>query len=54
MSQNAYTRFTENGSTSVELMPLHDFNATQSVHSECGVTLYPQVAAWFDSVRKGE
>ena len=54
MSENAYARFTENGSTSVELMPTHDFNATQSVHSECAPTIYPQVAAWFDSIRKGE
>ncbi len=55
MSEIAYEKFVAQGSTSVELMPSHynDKNVT-SVHSECGTTLYPQVAAWFDSVRKGK
>ena len=58
MSELAHASFVALGSTSVTLKPIESVESNASnptqVHGNCAGVIYPQVAAWFDAVRKGE
>ncbi len=58
MSQLAYQSFTQQGSTTVELVPIEGVTADPSkhetVHGDCAQAAYSQVIPWFDKIRKGE
>ncbi len=58
MSQLAYASFTQQGSESVELVPITSVEGNASnplqVHATCAQAAYAQVIPWFASIRKGE